>query len=383
MTTFSFPNLKDISIEVSVKNPTGRGARSPDVLLDAPPFYLDGQPLSEFLAYRNKTYDTYDGHNQAQDEDWYALHFSEPIKINGVEMTMECPNRDGGWWTSLRVEYWDKQQQEWQSVSRLNITPPYNFNDAPFDRRPYETHALIFDEVITNSVPLIGRPGGLAQFISLSYLTVFHRDLSRWNPTFLPKPPVPYIFRLIPPATIWDLSESLVKLTGISINVAYMDHYLDHQRYQRWWQRISHNYQGKPELWQLLGARIGWDQWNEIENPASSTRHESYVQVSFHNTIGRAIAPIVVDSQILGEMMSHQVVLTEDIDWNWHEAYAHDVGIEWEEYCAAIGQSPRMSLEQLEGAAELMGMIANTIANLAHRNLSLERELVGVRSAAE
>jgi transcriptional regulator GlxA family with amidase domain len=42
-----------------------------------------------------------------------------------------------------------------------------------------------------------------------------------------------------------------------------------------------------------------------------------------------------------------------------------------------------MSVEQLEGAATLMGMIANTIANLAHRNLMLERELIGARSPHE
>jgi AraC-like DNA-binding protein len=383
MMTCSFTDLKDIRVEVSVTHPTGRGARNSDVLLYNPPFYLDGQPLSEFLTYRSKTYDTYDGHNQAEGEDWYALYFPKPIKINCVEMTMECPNRDGGWWTSLRVEYWDNQHQNWQNVCRLEITPPYNFNDVPYDRRPYETHALMFDEVITHAVRLIGRPGGLAQFTSLSYLAVCHRDLSRWTPASLPKPPIPYIFQLIPPNTIWDLSESLVKLTGLSINVAYMDHYLDRERYQRWWQRISHNYQGKPELWQLLGARIGWDRWNQIENPPSDITHESHVRISFHNTIGRAIAPIVVDHQILGEMMSHQVILTDGMNWDWHKAYAGSLDIPWEAYQAAIKRSPHMSLEQLEGAAELMGMIANTIANLAHRNLSLERELVGVRSAAE
>ncbi len=38
-----------------------------------------------------------------------------------------------------------------------------------------------------------------------------------------------------------------------------------------------------------------------------------------------------------------------------------------------------MTLDQLEGAAGIMGMIANTIASLTHRNLALERELNAVR----
>src|SRR5215475_4218349 len=95
-----------VYIEVSVNQPTGVGSRDPNVLLRHPPTNLDGQPLSAFLQYRDKTYDTYDGHNHAKGPDWYAIHFPEAITCNCVEMTMECPNRDGGWWTSLNVEYW-------------------------------------------------------------------------------------------------------------------------------------------------------------------------------------------------------------------------------------------------------------------------------------
>ncbi len=374
-----------VHIEVSVPNPTGRGARDPHVLLCDPPIHLDGQSLSAFLRYRSKTYDTYDGHNTASGPDWYAIHFPEPVTLNCIEMTMECPNRDGGWWTSLHVEYWDDMLASWKSVSGFEITPPYSFEDVAYFRRPYETHSLTFYEVTTTHIRLIGMPGGLAQFTSLARLAAYHRNLSRWNPSSLPRPPVPYLFRLIPPHSIWDLSESLVKLTGLSVNVAYMDHYLDRERYERWWRRISRNYQGEPELWQLLGMAIGWDTWNQIEFPEeelSVERHEPYVRITFHNTIGRAVAPIVVDHQILGEMSSHQVIIKEHFDQDWHRHYAHLHNIPWREYNAAIKRSPHMSLEQLEGAATLMGMIANMIANLAHRNLNLEQELDGVRQAA-
>jgi AraC-like DNA-binding protein len=367
-----------VTVDVSVTQPTGRGSRNPQVLLSDPPMTLDGQPLSAFLSYRSKTYDTYDGHNPAKGPDWYALHFPKPVVCNCVEMTMECPNRDGGWWTSLMVEYWDSDQDNWLSVTDLEITPPYHFADGPHGRHPYETHALTFHEVASAAIRLIGQPGGLAQFTSLAHLAVFRRDLSRWNPASIPPPPVPYIFRLIPAETIWDLSESMVKLTGLAINVAYMDHYLDPERYARWWKRISRNYQGEPELWQLLGASIGWDTWNRIENP--DTEHpivasEPYVRISFHNTIGKTVAPIVVDQQVLGEIVSHQVIITDHFDETWHRRYAQEHNLPWRDYAAAIKRSPHMLLEQLDGAASLMGMIANTIANLAHRNLKLEREL--------
>ena len=374
-----------VHVEVSVSQPTGRASRNPNVLLTNPPTFLDGQPLSAFLRYRDKTYDTYDGHNKANGLDWYAVHFPEPTICNCIEMTMECPNRDGGWWTSLNAEFWDELEGKWQPVGELEITPPYHFDDEPHGRRPYEPHSLTFNEVTTCAVRLIGQPGGLAQFTSLAYLAVFHRDLSRWNPTSLPAPPVPYIFRLIQPETIWDLSESMVKLTGLVVSVPYMDHYLDLGRYAQWWKHISRNYQGEPELWHLLGASIGWDNWNRIET--QDTEHtiemkEPHVQISFHNTIGWAVAPIVVDQQVLGEISSHPVIIRDHFDQLWHRHYAESHDIPWPGYLRAVKRSPHMSLEQLEGAATLMGMIANSIANLAHRNFSLERALIDMRKVA-
>lgn len=374
-----------VTIQVSVDKPTGRASRDPQVLLHDPPAFLDGQPLSAFIRYRDKTYDTYDGHNNASGPDWYAIHFAEAVMCNCIEMTMECPNRDGGWWASLNVEYWDTVSESWQTVSEFEITPPYNFRDEPHGRRPYETHALTFNQVTSNAIRLIGQAGGLAQFTSLAHVAVYDRDLSRWNPAALTPPPIPYLFRLMPSNTIWDLSESLVKLTGLAVSVAYMDHYLDPEHYERWWKRISRNYQGEPELWQLLGASLGWDTWNRIENPDAEhpiVSKEPHVRISFHNTIGRAVAPIVVDNQILGEIASHQVIIKDHLDDVWHWHYAQEHQISWQEYEAALNRSPHMSLEQLEGASTLLGMIANTMANLAHRNLTLERELIGARSAA-
>jgi AraC-like DNA-binding protein len=373
-----------VYVEVSVAHPTGRGSRDPNVLLHHPPFSLDGQPLSTFLQYRDFTYDTYDGLNAASGPDWYAIHFPEPTAINCIEMTMECPNRDGGWWTSLNVEWLN--DNGWQPVDKMDIAPAYSFEDVPYTRRPYDTHVVTFVQVVTRAVRLIGQPGGLAQFTSLAYLAVFCRDLTRWNPTSIPEPPVPYLFRLIPPHSIWDLSESLVKLTGLAISVASMDHYLDQNRYERWWRRIRRNYTGEPELWALLGMRIGWDIWNRIFNPdeeRDALLREPYVRLSFHNTIGQASAPIVVDNQLLGEIVSHQVIVPEHFDPAWHREYAQQQSIDWDDYMNAVRRSPHLTIEQLEGAAMLMGMIANTIANLAHRNRNLEQELIGARSATE
>src|SRR5689334_13577288 len=133
-----------VRVRVSIPNPTGRGARDPHVLLNETAYRLDGQPLSVFLQNRARCYDTYDGQNAAEGPDWYAIEFPEAITFNCVDMTMEAPHRDGGWWTSLAVEVRACADGPWLPVTPVEVVPPYRFTDTPFERAPYETHALIF-----------------------------------------------------------------------------------------------------------------------------------------------------------------------------------------------------------------------------------------------
>jgi len=83
----------DAHVEVSTPNPTGRGARDPNVLLNETAYRLNGKPTQEFVQYRRYTYDTYDGQNKADGPDWYAIVFREPVKLNCVDMTMESAHR--------------------------------------------------------------------------------------------------------------------------------------------------------------------------------------------------------------------------------------------------------------------------------------------------
>jgi AraC-like DNA-binding protein len=297
------------------------------------------------------------------------------VTLNCIEMTMGVPYTDGGWWRSLAVEY-RTDMGDWIPVEDFSIQPGYSFEDARGERQPFETYALTFAPVTCQSLRLIGQPGGSAQFTSLARIAAYRRDLSRWNPTGLFTRPVPYVFQLIPPAVIWDLSENLAKLTGLAINFAYLEYYLDVKRYQQHMRRVRHNYQGKPDLWFLIGDSIGWKNWNRIiQSAPDEPRDQPHVVVFLNNTLGRAVAPVIANGQVMGAIETHSVVIPGAFDEAWHHTFAHEHGIDWETYLQTVQRSPQMTLEQLEGAAGLMGTIANSIANLAHRNLALEREL--------
>lgn len=363
-----------VQIAVSGSVPKGGGARDPRVLLNETAHRLDGRPLAEFA--QSRTYDTYDGQNQALEPDRYILTFPEPVNVNCLEMTMGLPYRDGGWWCSLTVEY-ALSTGDWRTVSGLRITPPYSFQNTWSGRRPYETYALTFDEVVTRALRLSGRPGGLAQFTSLARLAAYHRDLSRWNPADLPPPPVPYIFQLIPPQFIWDLSESFFRLSGLRVIFPLMEYYLDTACRQRIWESVARNYYGEPDLWFLLADTVGWSQWFALHGINTATcancRRAPHVHISLNQTFAWAVAPIIIEGQVYATMETYPAVLR--IDWDWRRRYASDLQVPWDVYRAAAERSPRVTLEQMAAAADILGTVANSVANLLHRNLHLQSEL--------
>src|SRR4051812_33003730 len=101
----NYAMMPHVRVEVSVSNPTGRGSRDPNVLLNETAYRLGDRLAHEFWQYRKQTYDTYDGQNESNGPDWYAVVFPEAVTFNCVDMTMESAHRDGGWWTSLNVEF--------------------------------------------------------------------------------------------------------------------------------------------------------------------------------------------------------------------------------------------------------------------------------------
>jgi AraC-like DNA-binding protein len=368
----------DVGITVSVPEPTGGGARDPRVLLNDTAHCLQEPVLDDFDPIR--TYDTYDGQNAAAGPDWYALTFPTITAINCVEMTMGLPYQDGGWWTSLAVET-SLDGETWVPVERLRVEPPYDFADEPGSRLPYTTHVLRFEDAAVRAVRIIGAAGGTAQFTSLARLAVYLRRWSRWSPLDVPPPPIPRVLRLIQPQLIYDLSEHFVRLTGVSVAFP-LSHYLDERRRRQYLEHERHIYD--PCLWFLIGDTLGWNRWNGLERACAAAQTppdgRPYVRTLPGYPLARAVAPIVVDQQVIGELITHPPVLLADEDHPaWHREFADEHQIGWATYQEAIEHSVRMSRGQLEGAAGLLGIIANTVVSLTQHTIHLEHELAQVR----
>jgi AraC-like DNA-binding protein len=360
-----------VYIETSQAHPVGGGARDPHVLLNDTAHRLDGAAIA--LFDRSKTFDTYRGQQPEQTlPDWYRIGFPQQVAINCIEMTMGYPHRDGGWWTSLQVEYRTAPQENWQVAAPITITPPYDFRDTREGRRPFTSHTLTFETLHACQIRLIGMPGGFARLTSLARIAVYHRDLSRWNPLPTGNPPLPHLFRLIEPKVVFDFSENLAEVTGLTVGLPLLEYYLDAHRYERFWQRLSPNYHNEPELWFLLGERLGWYTWNRLYYPMEAGAPIPEVSVPhvhpvLNKALAYAIAPVIVDGEKVGALTASTAIVKDWFDWDWHRQNAHRFDIPWDQYAAAVARTPQMHLRQLQATAELLGMIANTIANLVHR----------------
>jgi hypothetical protein len=203
------------------------------------------------------------------------------------------------------------------------------------DRYPYETYALISPEITCLQLRLIGRPGGSAQFTSLARLAAYRRDFLRWNPTDLVRRPVPSIFELVSPEVIWNLSENQVKLTGLPISYGIMQYFLDGKYFSQHLRHIRHNYEGLLDLDFLIGETIGWQNWHALDRRLTAdTGDEKAARVvtSMNGLMGQAVAPVVVDGQVIGSITTHKVLIEDRFDEPWYRQFAREHVIAWDVY---------------------------------------------------
>jgi AraC-like DNA-binding protein len=373
--------LPGVRISVSVSSPSGGGSRDPSVLLNESLSELMDSHAALALFAPQRTYDTYDGQNAAVNDDWYSLEFPHEVRLNCLQMTMGFAYPDGGWWKSLRLEVRQGTDGDWKPIDDVQMNPDYDFSDRRAERRPYETYLLTFPMQNATAVRLVGVPGGSAQFTSLARLAAYViTDLASLPP--IPTTPIPYIFRLISPETIWELSESLTLLSGLVISFPMVVYYWNEDHFAKYHHRSQRNYQGEPDLWFLVNDTMGWE---EVTSGAwaligpTETRQTPLVVSRGFNLFAAVVAPVVIEGQAIGSMIVDGVIVQDTLDLHRHRAFARRLRIPWAHYEAALLRTPSLTFDQLQGLSGLLGVIANTIANLAHRNLALQQELEAVR----
>lgn len=79
---------------------------------------------------------------------------------------------DGGWWTSLTVQY-SPDGINWLEAGNAIINPPYDFSDCDIGKVGFRRYILTFDPVDAIGIRIHGEPGGSADFTSIGELEVY------------------------------------------------------------------------------------------------------------------------------------------------------------------------------------------------------------------
>lgn len=151
--------------QLNPPHPIGGGNWDPEILRDG-----DYPPVGSQDDARQ--YDTF--HNGDQNNvDWIGYSFPQARELVGVVFQEGKHFWDGGWFDALGVETSD-DGINWTAVAHPTSGPDYLGNNGV----NFETFALGFTSVTARHIRLYGRPGGIADFISLGELRVIAKATS-------------------------------------------------------------------------------------------------------------------------------------------------------------------------------------------------------------
>ena len=137
----------------------------------------EGGGLKNLNAVMNtitqESYDTYDDYRTLE-EDWFGYSWEEPLYFDHIVYYEGQHFHDGGWWTSLTVQFSDPVfGGAWKEAANVQITPSYDFTDSPQGRRSYSRFDITFKPMRAGSIRIHGTPGGMAGFTSVAELEVY------------------------------------------------------------------------------------------------------------------------------------------------------------------------------------------------------------------
>ncbi|QDP00467.1 ADP-ribosylglycohydrolase family protein [Thalassotalea sp. PS06] len=91
--------------------------------------------------------------------DSYGYRFAEPKEMSVLLFNPGYVKEDGGWFTSIEVQYLNAQQQ-WQNVEQLAITPMLSLHNNKYLQGKVIDHIIQFKPVTSQAIRIIGVPGG-------------------------------------------------------------------------------------------------------------------------------------------------------------------------------------------------------------------------------
>ncbi len=342
----------DLKIEVSPSFSNGVALRSVSILCEELPD-LENTSLDSYSP--QLTYDTFQTLGNKQGENCYTFSWEKAVEINQIVMTMGFPFTDGGWWTSLILEYKKNRDDSWNAIPQTQFSPAYNFMNTSYGRFPFERYKINFSELKVAAFRLIGIGGGFSSFTSLSCIEAFLVDNMEEEKIKGRNYPMPKLYNLISPDKIWHLGSCLYVATGIFLATAHLQYYLNAESYKEFNSIYELQYK-TPPVWRLLKDKEHWENYSEISETESII-----TETSFHELFAQISGPILLEGNSLGTILTNPPILLEYNDLKQHKLLAEEYGIDWEVYIMAMNNMICMSIKKVDGIANLILFIIHEI----------------------
>jgi AraC-like DNA-binding protein/ligand-binding sensor protein len=266
----------------------------------------------------------------------------------------------------------------------FRIFPDYDLRDRRGNRRPFESYAILFDEVEALAVRLYGRPGGAARLTTISHVGVYHVDTDAWDPASVPPPPVPRLFQLLEPQQLAQMVFDFEEVTGVMMTAETpippsfgLDSYLDEEPYQRFRALDPRQTTQIDEFERMLYETEGGDRFMESLNAGmiSALGSKERVLHVHHGGLCQLVVPVVVRGEVIGFLRSCTHFFCDGPDMVWHHRHARELGIDEDLYFQSLSRLPVLPRDRLEAMLHLLAMVANTIAGLADTRIRQERRV--------
>jgi len=327
---------------------------------------------------------TFNGDLSSQKLDWWAVTFPRPVRFSCVEFTHGRLAQDGGYWVELDVQVQHEPGGAWFAVPGFRIFPAYDLRDCRGNRRPFESYAILFDEVEAVGVRLYGRPGGTSRLTTISHVGVYCVDQGAWDPSSVSPPPVPRLFQLLEPRQLAQMVFDFEKVTGVMMTAETpfppglgLDSYLDEALYERFFALDPRQATQVDEFERLLFETEGGDRFMESLNAGMMSAMGSKERVLHvhHGGLCQLVVPVVVRDEVIGFLTSCTHFFCDGRDLVWHQRHAHELGIDEGLYFRSLSRLPVLPRERLEAMLHLLAMVANTIAGLADISVRQEQQV--------
>jgi len=119
----------------------------------------------------------YEDHNDSREEkaksqDYWGYMWEEPLFFNALVYHAGRMAWDGGWFTSLTVQY-TEDGVTWKEPPNVMTEAPYDFRDLRDDREDFAHYVIYFAPIRGKGIRIYGTPGGASGYTSISELEVY------------------------------------------------------------------------------------------------------------------------------------------------------------------------------------------------------------------